>query len=293
MNFENHKLVSVIVPCFNSGKTLRKTINSIRNQTWNEKEVILVNDGSNDKDTLEILNSFKNDSLVKLINQDNKGLPAARNEGVNFAKGDYLFFLDSDDWIEENTLEELFVNIQNDKKYSYAFTDCFLEGESKGSRKKIFNLFEQMFINQIPYSIFIPRKIFVKNGFYDENMKLGYEDWELNIRLGSRNIFGKRISKPLFHYNVSNSGMLISKSVQNHIKIWKYIKFKNKKFYKFRNIVDVFYKWRLEECNYPLICVFIWYLMLNFLPEFFILRTFLLFRKIKFLFKKLNIFLKI
>ncbi len=293
MNFENHKMVSVIVPCFNSGKTLRKTINSIKNQSWNEKEVILVNDGSNDEKTLEILDSFKNDSLVKIINQNNKGLPAARNEGVKFAKGDYLFFLDSDDWIEENTLEELFVNIQNDKKYSYAFTDCFLEGESKGRRKKIFNLFEQMFINQIPYSIFIPKKTFVENGLYDENMKLGYEDWELNIRLGSRNVFGKRIPKPLFHYNVSNSGMLISKSVQNHINIWKYIKFKNKKFYKFRNIVNVFYKWRLEECNYPLIIVFIWYLMLNFLPEFFILRTFLFFRRIKFLFKKLNFFLKI
>ena len=149
-----------------------------------------------------------------------------------------------------------------------------------------------MFINQIPYSIFIPKKTFVENGLYDENMKLGYEDWELNIRLGSRNVFGKRIPKPLFHYNVSNSVMLISKSVQNHINIWKYIKFKNKKFYKFRNIVNVFYKWRLEECNYPLIIVFIWYLMLNFLPEFFILRTFLFFRRIKFLFKKLNFFLK-
>ena len=67
MNFENHKMVSVIVPCFNSGKTLRKTINSIKNQSWNEKEVILVNDGSNDEKTLEILNSFKNDSLIKII----------------------------------------------------------------------------------------------------------------------------------------------------------------------------------------------------------------------------------
>ena len=109
----------------------------------------------------------------------------------------------------------------NDKKYAYAFTDCFLEVESRGKRKKIFNLFEQMFINQIPYSIFIPRKVFIEQGFYDENMKLGYEDWELNIRLASRNVFGKSISKPLFHYNVSDSGMLISKSIRNHIKIWK------------------------------------------------------------------------
>ena len=283
---ENHNFISVIVPCFNSGKTLIRTINSIKNQTLHEKEIILVNDGSNDNETLEILNRFKNDSLVKLINQNNKGLSAARNQGVKFSKGDYLFFLDSDDWIEENTLEELLINIQNDKKYSYAFTDCFLEGKSKGVRKKFFNLFEQMFINQIPYSIFIPREVFIENGFYDENMKLGYEDWELNIRLASKKIYGKRIAKPLFHYNVSNSGMLISKSIQNHIKIWKYIKLKNKNFYKFKNIVNVFYKWRFEECNYPLIFVFIWYLMLNYLPGFFMLRIFLFFRKIKFLFRR-------
>ncbi len=284
---EKYKLISVIIPCFNSGKTIKRTINSVKNQSWDKKEIILVNDGSNDIETLKILNSFKNDSLVKLINQKNKGLSAARNKGVNFSSGDYLFFLDSDDWIEENALEELFFNIQNERKCSYVFMDCFLEGKSKGRRKKIFNLFEQMFINQIPYSIFIPRKVFIEHGFYDENMNLGYEDWELNIRLASRNVFGKSISKPLFHYNVSDSGMLISKSIRNHIKIWKYIKFKNKNFYKFKNIVNVFYKWRIEESNYPLILVFIWYLMLNYLPEFLMLRTFLFFRKIKFFLKKL------
>ena len=111
---EKYKLISVIIPCFNSGKTIKRTINSVKNQSWDKKEIILVNDGSNDIETLKILNSFKNDSLVKLINQKNKGLSAARNKGVNFSSGDYLFFLDSDDWIEENALEELFFNIQND-----------------------------------------------------------------------------------------------------------------------------------------------------------------------------------
>ena len=55
-----------------------------------------------------------------------------------------------------------------------------------------------MFINQIPYSIFIPRKVFIENGFYDENMKLGYEDWELNIRLASRKLYGKRFLNLFF-----------------------------------------------------------------------------------------------
>ena len=67
-----------------------------------------------------------------------------------------------------------------------------------------------MFINQIPYSIFIPKKVFIENGFYDENMRLGYEDWELNVRLASKNFLGKRIAKPLFHYVVSHVSLVHS-----------------------------------------------------------------------------------
>ena len=290
---KNHELISIIVPCFNSGKTLMRTIESIKNQSWHNKEIILVNDGSNDKKTLEILSEIQKDNLVKIINQKNKGLPAARNTGVINAKGNYLYFLDSDDWINENTLEELYFNLLRDDKYAYAFSDCILEGEINGIRKKFFNLFEQMFLNQIPYSILIPRKVFIENGLYDENMRLGYEDWELNIRLASKNFLGKRISKPLFHYVVSNSGMLISKSIQNHIKIWRYIKCKNKNFYNLKNIVNLFFRWSFKKSNYPLILVFIWYLMLNYLPDFFILRIFLFLRKIKFFFKKLNYFFKV
>ena len=61
MKSKNHKLISVVVPCFNSGKTLERTIESIKNQTWLEKEIILVNDGSNDEKTLEVLKGYKND----------------------------------------------------------------------------------------------------------------------------------------------------------------------------------------------------------------------------------------
>jgi len=285
MKFKNYEMISVIVPCFNSGKTLIRTIDSIKKQSWLEKEIIIINDGSNDENTLKILKGFKNDSLIKLIHQENKGLSSARNIGAISAKGNYLFFLDSDDWIDKNTLEELYINLKNEKKFAYSFTDTILEGETIGIRKKEFNLFEQMFINHIPYSIFIPKNIFIEKGFYDENMKLGYEDWELNIRLASKKLYGKRLAKPYFHYNVSTSGMLISKSIKNHIKIWKYIIFKNKKFYKFKNVIFIFYKWSFEKYNYPLIIVLIWYLMLNYMPESLILRLFLFFRKIKNLFR--------
>ncbi len=285
-NYNNQKLISIVVPCFNSGETLDRTIQSIKNQTWIEKEIILVNDGSNDKNTLEVLEGYKNDSLIKVINQKNKGLSSARNTGVIHSRGNYIFFLDSDDWINLNALEEFYKFLQNNKNSSYVFSDCILEGSNKGIRKKVFNLFEQMFINQIPYSIFIPKNIFVDNGFYDENMLLGYEDWELNIRLAANKCYGKRLSKPLFHYNVSNSGMLISKSIKNHINIWNYIKGKNSEFYKFKNVINVFYQWSFKQTNYPSIFIFLWFLILEYLPKNLTLMIFLNLRKIKFFLKK-------
>ena len=121
MESNNYKLISIIVPCFNSGKTLERTIESIKNQTWDEKEIILVNDGSNDKNTLEVLKGYKNDSLIKVVDQKNKGLSSARNTGVIHSRGNYLYFLDSDDWIDFNALEELYIFLQNNKNSSYAF----------------------------------------------------------------------------------------------------------------------------------------------------------------------------
>ena len=91
MNNINSKLISIIVPCFNSGKTIQRTIESLKNQTWDQKEIIVVNDGSNDQDTLDIINSL--DGVI-IINQKNLGLSAARNAGAYIAKGKFLFFID-------------------------------------------------------------------------------------------------------------------------------------------------------------------------------------------------------
>ncbi len=286
MEFKNNQIISVIVPCFNSGKTLRRTIQSIKNQTWKNKEIIVVNDGSNDKKTLKILEDFKDDKLLKIINQKNKGLSSARNNGVLNSKGSYLFFLDADDWIESTALNDLYIHLLANQKFAYTFSDCFLEGQASGIREKEFNFFEQMFTNQVPYSILIPRQIILDIGLYDEKMKLGYEDWEINIRLGSKNYFGKRLKKSLFHYNVSNSGMLISRSIKNHIFIWNYIKNKNPNIYKNKSVISIFFQWYFKKSNYPISLIFLWYLILNFFPQMITLRIFLSLRKIKSFFRK-------
>ena len=287
MQVSDLPLISVIVPCFNSGRTIKRTILSIRNQTWVQKEIILVNDGSTDELTINTIRELANEKIVRLINQKNNGLASARNRGVNQSSGTFLFFLDADDWIEPHALEMMYFHLIRNEKYGYVFPDIYLEGKRSGFIEKEFNLFEQFFLNQIPYCIFISKENFIKHGIYDEKMKLGYEDWDLNIKLGKNKIFGKRLPVPLFHYDVQDTGMLLSISIKNHIKIWKSITIKNSSIYKINSLLSEWALWRKKPSSYPLFIFWVWYVVLNIMPEDFSLKLFLTLRKINMFLKRI------
>lgn len=100
--------VSVIVPVYNVEKYLRQCLDSIINQTLKEIEILCINDGSTDSSP-EILKEYEEkDSRIKIINKKNAGLSAARNQGLELAKGEYVSFIDSDDWINETFCEALY-----------------------------------------------------------------------------------------------------------------------------------------------------------------------------------------
>ena len=92
-------MVSMIVPVYNSEKTLSRCIDSILNQTYRDFELILLNDGSTDTSG-EICDAYaKRDSRVRVVHKENTGVSDTRNRGIDLARGEYLQFLDSDDWI--------------------------------------------------------------------------------------------------------------------------------------------------------------------------------------------------
>ncbi len=101
--------ISVIVPAYNAEKYIEKCLDSILNQTKKEFEIIVVNDGSKDN-TLDILNEYKNSypHIIRVIDQENQGLSVTRNNAIKEAQGDYLVFIDSDDYIKSDMLEKLF-----------------------------------------------------------------------------------------------------------------------------------------------------------------------------------------
>ena len=253
--------VSVIIPCYNSGKTIEQTVKSIEKQTWSNIELIIVNDGSDDDYTLNVLSKFKN---AKIIYQKNSGLSSARNKGLANAKGNYVFFLDADDWIEIDAISKM-MECMKYSNSSILFPDTILEDERKGLRKKNYNFFEQLFINHIPYCFLIEKKIFEKVGNYDEEMKVGYEDWEFNIRLAKAGLFPKRIEQPLFHYRVSKYGMLNSISKKNHFDTFDYIKKKHLEIYTFNNLFRTYLKWRKKKMNYHILLYIMIYSTSNLL----------------------------
>lgn len=100
---------SIIIPVYNVEEYIKKCLDSVFAQTEKDFEVIVVNDGTKDN-SMDIVKNYE----VKMINQENKGLSAARNNGVKEAKGEYIIFLDSDDYIEKNLLHEIKKSLKND-----------------------------------------------------------------------------------------------------------------------------------------------------------------------------------
>lgn len=105
MPISNRPLVSVIIPAYNAGKYIDQTIQSVLTQTYANIELIIVNDGSTDN-TAEVLKKYQADNRFKIVHQSNAGCSAAKNKGLEQAAGDYIQYLDADDLLSANKLEE-------------------------------------------------------------------------------------------------------------------------------------------------------------------------------------------
>ena len=130
---ENKINLSIVIPVFNEEQYLNKLFLDLK-QFFNQEdiEIIVVNDGSNDKNTLKILKEMKD---VCLIHQINKGLPSARNAGIRKSTGKYITFLDSDDWIENNAIELMHKFLKKNNS-SFVFCNMALEGDKNEELKK-------------------------------------------------------------------------------------------------------------------------------------------------------------
>lgn len=119
-----NNLVSILIPVYNSEKWIAETINSSINQTWSNKEIIIVDDGSTDN-TLQIAREFQSKSLMVITQKTNRGASAARNNALSYAQGDYIQWLDADDLLHPNKIEYQFKQIEKDKDTGILFSSAY------------------------------------------------------------------------------------------------------------------------------------------------------------------------
>ena len=142
--------VSVIVPAYNTEKYIEKCLISLIKQTMKEIEIIIINDGSTDN-TLEIINKFASlDKRIKLITQSNQKQGAARNKGMKIAKGEYIGFVDSDDWIDLDYFEKLYATA---KKYNSDIALATNVRIGNGKTKKRLNIEKEEFVKTLQEKI--------------------------------------------------------------------------------------------------------------------------------------------
>lgn len=134
-NFNLNKLVSIVVPIYNEEDNIRDLLNSIIGQTYKNLEIIIVDDGSQDQ-TLDLCNSIAmEDSRIKVVSKENGGVSSARNVGIEISNGEYICFLDGDDYIEESLVLELVSSMENTRS-DVTFTGYnLLYGEKKIPRE--------------------------------------------------------------------------------------------------------------------------------------------------------------
>lgn len=188
---------SIIIPCYNQANWLKISIQSLKNQTFDNWEAIIINDGSTDetKETADYL--AKEDNRIKVIHQSNAGLSDARNSGIQIAKGEWLNFLDSDDYLDIDCLQAVYNNIEKNPAFHIFQTGHHLVDEQNQIiSTRIPQVMDGLFLDAISkgndapvLSVFIKRDFFNTLGLFDTTLKSA-EDWDMWIRAAKNE--GKR-----------------------------------------------------------------------------------------------------
>ena len=221
MNF----LISIIVPIYNVDKYLEECIESLKNQTYKNLEIILINDGSTDE-SVKICEKYKEkDNRIVFINKNNGGAASAKNEGLKMATGDYIAFVDSDDFIELDMIEYMVNTI---KKYNSDIVQCSFTNlykntekfkqdtivEQKISSKDFLELFLTKWDSSLFWNKLFKREV-IENVFFKEGRCIDDEFFTYKCVINSKNIVTS--NKIVYNYRMRKSGVMKSESSQKQI----------------------------------------------------------------------------
>lgn len=194
-------VVSVITAFYNTGEIFRETMYSILRQTYPHFEWLIINDGSTDAPSLNLLTeAAQSDPRIRIIhNTVNIGLPASRNHGVQHAKGKYLFFIDSDDMVEFSYLEKCLLCLELNPHFSFVSSHAIGFGSKEYLWKYGYLQPERFLADNYTVNCFVCR-----NSVFDQlqynNIKGGMEDWDFWLHAASLGLWGYTIPEFLYWY---------------------------------------------------------------------------------------------
>lgn len=203
--------ISVIIPVYNTEKYLDKCIQSILNQTFGDFEIIAIDDGSTDS-SLEILKKYEKDQRFIIIHKENEGQAVARNIGIKKATGKYITFVDSDDYIDKNMLEDLYHLVQ-EKDADIAICDILKESERE---KIVFKNYwdvnieknkNMMTSHMGPVARLYKKELFINHNIFFKE-KIIYEDLATVPLLAMASKKIEYINKPYYHYIIRENSTM-------------------------------------------------------------------------------------
>lgn len=192
---EEDFLISIVIPVYNAEKYLEQCLNSIQNQTYKNFEVILVNDGSMDHSESICMDFVKVDTRFKYFTKVNGGASSARNFGLDNVTGDYITFIDADDWVDENHLEVLMNNIkENNSDMAVSSIKKFdnvsnFEFRVYSNQEKYLLNYNKL--NREEFLVILPKLIYASNSYKIAVSKLFKKELVTNIRFDESIIYGE------------------------------------------------------------------------------------------------------
>ncbi len=186
---QDEPLVSIITVCLNAERTIRDTIESVLNQTYNPIEYVIVDGGSTDR-TLSIIGEYRN-KIDLLISEKDDGISQAFNKGVERSKGDIVEILNADDWLDTSAVSAAVSALQSDPRAAFVFGDqALLEGREAELE---YMPGDSAYTSKLRYTmprlnhptIFVRREMFQTYGVYDTRYRIAMDyDWILRLHLG-------------------------------------------------------------------------------------------------------------
>jgi len=203
--------ISIIVPCYNQAEFLPETLNSVLTQTAANWECIIVNDGSTDVTETVAKKWVAKDERFKYIYQQNGGLSAARNTGIELAKGEYILPLDADDWIGTEYIEKALKAYEVNKNLKLVYCQAKKFGAQNYRWDLVPYTYQNLLINNCIFCSAVFRKSsWQQTGGYNVHFKRGLEDWDFWIRLLNPESEVYQIPEILFYYRTKQQSMLTS-----------------------------------------------------------------------------------